>query len=304
MAQTKNRPDLHRAGYGIRLSGGIVLRENPLGNEWFYKEGALGGRFGSGKNPDTPNSDLSEILAQVGSGDTIYVRGAVYANLTAPAAVNDVSIVGASTGPRHGSPTNTSEMGAASWRTASGVTDEPLFIVHTQGWRFANLLFAAGSADAAIELQTDSGATPEKTVSGTTVYDCRFSAGKYAVHDNGGAGLVTLARNRFEGQTTASVFNTAGGTNPLMWSIEDNFFGHASATHIDAPLSHALIRGNVFATVASTAHYIDLTGGGNNTVVGNYLAGTYAHADYQDAAGDVWAGNYTEAGITTAAPAA
>lgn len=296
----RRRPDLFRAGYAIRDGAGGVIASNPLGNEWFYKQSELGGRSGNGKNPDEPNDDFEALLALVADGDTIYVRGKVTGNFTAPAGICDVSVVGASTAPRHGSASNTSEMGAASFFATSSSTE--LFIIHCQGWRFANLLFSCPTTNAAIEIQSDGAATPEKTGGNLQILDCRFSLGKYAIECNGGSGFVTVKGCSFEGQTTTSIVNTStANALPLGWVIEDNKFGHASATHIDAPFSKSVIKNNTFATVASTAKYIDLTSGANNVVTGNTLGGVYNTDDYVAGTSDLWLGNWVTV-ISTQAP--
>jgi hypothetical protein len=61
----------------------------------------------------------------------------------------------------------------------------------------------------------------------------------------------------------------------------------------------------VFALVASTAKYIDLTHnsgqGLSNMVTGNTLAGVYTTADYVGAATDLWLGNWVTV-VSTQAP--
>ena len=143
-------------------------------------------------------------------------------------------------------------------------------------------------------------------MSGLRIIGCRFAGGEYGIEDNGGAGFVTVMGNRFEACTIAAIGNVStSNALPLQWDVIGNIFANGSAHHIDAPASKWTIAHNWFHTVSGTDHYIDLTGGGNNAVgPGNFLMGAYAHADYQDATGDIWAGNYVEAGNTTANPAA
>lgn len=297
----RRRPDAYRAGLAIRTSGGPVLRENPMGNEWFYKASVLGGRFGDGRNPDAPNRDMADLFGRISSGDTIYVRGGVYANLTTPAGVTDVSIVGATSKPRHDHASDAQKMGSAAWRTASGVTDAPLLIVRSQGWRIANMLLAPPSAEAGVELFRD--ATYD--ASHFSLLGCRVAAGKYAITNRGGAGFVEIRDTRFEAQTTASIeCLTTAIAVPLQWQILNSFFGFLSASHILSSASHWWVKGNTFAKVASTAKYIDLTHntgqGLENVVTGNYLAGTYDTDDYVASGTDNWVGNDTTAVATTA----
>lgn len=284
-----------------RLSG---LGDVP-GKHW-YVDAQNGGAGNDGRSWSRAFLTMTAAFAVVGDNDVIHLRGPIFENLTAPSGVTGVTIVGDGSGLRHGSTTNVAEGFAPSWRTASGVTTEPLLILHSQGWTIADILMAPGTSDYAIELQSDAGASPEKTCSGTRILGCRFAGGAGGINDNGGAGFVTVKGCRFESHTTGGIVNTStANALPLQWDVTDNIFANGNAHHIDAPASKWTISRNVFHTVSGSDHYIDLTDGGNN-IVGphNVFAGTYAHADYQDATGDVWAGNYTDAGVTAANPAA
>lgn len=256
------------------------------------------------KTLDKAFDTLAEMHARsAGSANhaRLYIVGPFFENLVAPAGVTGVSVIGAANVPRWGSLTNASEGGGASWRTADGVTTEPCLTLHTQGWRIENILFAPGSADAGIEIQS-ANTDPEKTGGSCLIRNCRFAAGKWGINDNGGSGWVEIEGNRFEGQTTASIQCTStANALPLAYRIEGNKFGHASASHIIAPFSKSWIKDNVFGTVASTAVYVDLTDGANNMVVGNYLAGVYNTSDYVAGTGDLWLGNYVTV-ISTQAP--
>ena len=53
--------------------------------------------------------------------------------------------------------------------------------------------------------------------------------------------------------------------------------------------------------MASTALYVDLTGGANNVVTGNMLGGVYTTADYVAGTSDLWLGNWVTV-ISTQAP--
>lgn len=231
----------------------------------------------------------------------IYLRGPIFENLTAPDDIVGVQIIGIGN-PHHGSTSNESEGTAPAWRTAAGVSTEPLLVLTTQGWGFHNILFAPGSADSAIELQSDGGASPEKTVSGTVISGCRFAQGKWAINDNGGSGYVSVIGNHFDGQTTASIEGTStANALPLQWRVMGNYFGGASASHIIAAASKWEIKDNSFGTVASTAKYIDLNNGANNVVTKNTLGGVYNTDDYRAGTSDLWLGNWVTV-ISTQAP--
>lgn len=277
----------------------LLYGGNPFGKHW-YVDGTIS-VSGDGLSPAQAFDTMAEALTKVDNDDTIHLRGPIFENCTAPTDKTGVTILGDGAGLRHGSTSNESEGKAPAWRTASGVTDEPLITLSTQGWTIADILFAPGSASNGIHLETESAATPEKTLSGTRILNCRFAQGKYAIEDDGGAGYITIAGNHFDGQTTASIVHTNGESLPLGWRILDNYFGGLSATHIDAPLVKSEIKGNSFGTVASTALYIDLTGGSDNVVTGNTLGGVYTTADYVAGTSDLWLGNWVTV-ISTQAP--
>lgn len=251
----------------------------------------------------TELSNLHAKVATSGSYAKIFVVGGIYENLTAPTNITDVSIIGCGNKPRHDNTTNALKKGASAWRTASGVTDQPLCIFGGgQGWSIQNMLIAPPSAEAGFRLVNDS------THDGShfRMSNCRVAAGKYAIDTAGGAGFVGLYNNRFEAQTTASIVcSSTSNAIPLQWDIQDNYFGYLSASHILASASSWNIKNNVFATVASTAVYIDLTynsgQGLNNFVSGNVLGGTYTTADYVASSTDLWLGNWVTA-ISTQAP--
>jgi len=276
---------------------------NPFGQHWYVNAEVT--NSGDGTSPSQGFKTMAEAFAKVDNDDTIHLRGPIYENLTVPQKTG-VTILGDGAGLRHGSTTNTSEGYAPSWRTGSGVTDEPLLIMTTQGWTIANILFSPPSAETGIELHSDTTGTYEETMSGTRIIGCRFAQGKYAITDDGGSGFVSVIGNRFEGQTTCSIetLNTAHAV-PLQWEVRDNYFGYLSASHIRVSASSWNIKNNTFAKVASTAVYIDLTyisgQGLNNVVTQNTFAGVYTTADYIGAATDLWLGNWVTV-VSTQAP--
>lgn len=287
-----------------------MLAGNVPGRHW-YVDAARGGAGNyDGRSWAAAFPTMAAAFAVLGDNDVVHLRGPIFEHLTAPDGVTGVTIVGDGSGLRHGSTSNVAEGYAPSWRKSSD--SSPLLQIHSQGWRIAGILFQPGNSDAAIEILSDGAATPEHTVSGLGIYGCRFAGGAVAIEDNGGSGFVEVIGNHFYGQTTCSILNTStSNALPLAWRIEDNRFGGASAEHIDAPFSKAFIKGNVFGLVASTGHYVDLTGGENNMVVGNYLGGVYNTGDYVAGTSDLWLGNFVTAvstqapnGFTIAAPAA
>jgi len=249
---------------------------------------------------------MSKAFTSLDSGAVVHLRGPIYENLTAPTGKSGVTILGDGSGLRHGSTSNTSEGYAPAWRTTAGTTDEPLLALNAQGWTISGILFAGPSAETAIEIHSDGTTTPEETMSGLRIFDCKFAAGMYAITDDGGSGHVTIKGCKFSTQTTCSIecLNTSNAI-PLGWVIEDCIFGAGSATHIRSSASKWVVKNNVFATVASTGIYIDLqynsSQGSNNVLTDNTFAGTYTTADYLFDSTDVSLGNYV-AVVSTQAP--
>jgi len=292
----------------IALKSGVLADEvdgliggNPFATRW-YVDSVNGSDSYGGRSADNAFATMTKAFTKVASFDEIYVRNGIYENLSTPAGVNDVTIVGCGNKPRHDNLTDASKKGAAAWRTGTGVTDKPLLIVRTQGWRIVNMLLAGPSAEACIQLLRDT----TYDASHFSAIGCRFAGGKYGITNNGGAGFVGLYDNIFQTQTTASIecLSTAIAV-PLIWDIQGNEFLYGSASHILSSASNWTIKDNVFALVASTAKYIDLTHnsgqGLSNMVTGNTLAGVYTTADYVGSATDLWLGNWVTV-VSTQAP--
>lgn len=304
----RRRPDLFRSGYAVREGAGGVVHPNPFGNDWFFLQAELAEdanfpkvQAGYGESPDRPSTDFDDLLTRVASGDTIWTRGKVTGNFVAPEYLADITIIGASTKPKHGSTTNTTDMGGASFFPTT--SSDPIFTLHVQGWQFVNVLFAAGATDYAIEIQSDGGATPEHSGGNSRFWGCRFAGGAGGINCNGGSGFVEVAHCRFETLTTGAIVNTStANALPLQWDVHDNIFANGSAEHINAPASKWSVYRNIFHTVASTGKYIDFTDGSNNVVTGNTLGGTYDNSDYVAGTSDIWAGNYGAAGLLSDVP--
>jgi hypothetical protein len=279
-----------------------AIGTSPFSTHWYINGVTGDDTKNEGSSADRPFKTMARAFTAISSGDVIHLRGGVYENLTTPAGVTDVTIIGESTKPRHDHLTDAQKMGAAAWRTASGVTNQPLLIVRSQGWRIVNLLLAGPSAETCIQLLRD--ATYDS--SHFSAIGCRFAGGKYAITNNGGAGFVGLYGNTFQTQSTASIAClTTAIAVPLIWDIQDNFFCYGSASHILSSASNWLIKNNVFALVAASALYIDLVAnsaqGLSNVVTGNTLAGIYNESDYKASGTDLWVGNWVTA-ISTEAP--
>lgn len=296
------------SSYGVPLLGG----PSAYGRYWFV-DAKTGGDGNSGKTRDRPFATMSRAFEMIDSGDVIFVRGKVREQLTTPAGVFDVTIIGAANRPRHAddhseasSPGRGSS--AATWVSpASATASTPLLKVQQQGWRVVNMLFGAGPAStASILLFRDGGSgDDERDASHFQIQHCRFSAPVIGIQDSGGCAFVRVEDCHFHGATDTAINNVTGaGIGTLLgWEVLRNKF-HDNANGYDVANAGATIAGNTFGKF--TTKSIDLTGGSDNMVWGNALYGTYSIAGgYTAGTNDEWGGNFNSlsGGVTAADPA-
>ena len=290
---------------GVTAFGDPKSFWNPYGKV-LYVDGNRGNANNDGSGPDYPLLTMAAAFAKLASGDTIMFRGNITENLTAPAGIFDVTIIGASNRPRHADAhTGNNGYSGAVWKPSSSST--PNLIVQQQGWTLINILFDAPATAAAVQLLRDAGAgDAERDASHALIYGCRFASGQNGVEFKGGPNFVQIRECVFHDLTTAIV-NTVGagvGTN-YVTVIADNDF-HTNTNHIICPLNGSSIKDNIFGKFTTTA--INLSGfAGSSTVSRNSLSGTYSNAGGYTAsgAGDEWGGNYNSiaGGVTAADPA-
>jgi hypothetical protein len=268
-----------------------------------------------GTSPASPFATMAQAFAVVGSGDCIHFNGNVREQLVTPVGIFDVTVIGEGNRPRHADAhTGNNGYTAATWRApaAGAVVGQANVRVIQQGWRFVNILWAAGDSTAAmIEIVRNAGAgDAERDGSHCSIYGCRFSGAGVGVR-SGVAGLFTeiafnveIAGNKFNACTTG-----ISGINGNSWSIHDNEFQGCTSV-ITLACQNSFIYNNVLTgfTAAANSGGIDLNGGGGlNIVTKNYLSGTYSNAGgYRVSnANDEWAGNFNTlaGGITVADPA-
>lgn len=235
----------------------------------------------------------------------IFIVGNFTENLTAPAGIFDVSIIGAGNAPRNADAhTGNNGYFAASWKPSS--QSSPLLTFQQQGWRVQNILFDCPTSAAALAFPRNaSSGDAERDSSHTQIIGCRFGAGQNAIQVVGTENVfnVQLLGNIFNDSTGYSI--TSAGGYAYRWIIKDNTFVN-NAGHIDVGFTQAQISGNTFGLTSASNTYIDLTGGAANSVWGNQLAGTYSNAGgYTAGTGDYWGGNFNvlTGGVTAANPA-
>jgi hypothetical protein len=269
------------------------------GGTHYWVKGNTGDDGASGLTPNEALKTMAKAFTKITSGDVIHFTGNITENLTAPAGVFDITIIGEGTLPRHADAhTGNNGYSAATWKAS--VQTDPLLIIRQQGWRLFNILFDTPTSDAAIEFIRDAASgDDERDSSHSAIVGCRFASGSVGIKVTGTENIfdVLVQGNIFNDQTTA--IDSAGGY-AYRWNILDNIF-MANTNHIDVGFVNSVIKGNVFGQVTTLG--VDLTGGSNNVVTGNYFHGDY---NVLNVAGtdDMWAGNFVgeTGGVSDAAP--
>jgi hypothetical protein len=297
----------------LKGSGLIPAIRRPL-----YVDTFNGSDSDSGESWKSAFATMSKALTVAETGETIYFVGDVREELTGSNLKFDISIIGA--GRTHhadqpGSGSTLYHPGASVWRApASPTATTPLIKVRGRGWRFVNILFDVPIDAAAIYLERNaSSGTDEYDAGHAIIEDCRFTDGKVAIENAGGAGFVTVRGNRFQRLTEsggAGIKCTSTSVAvPLNWVIEDNHF-HNNASHILSSMSYSTIRRNVFGRFTATLS-VDIDDqpsanqGEYNVITQNYLSGTYGATAYPPGTNNEWAGNNNvlAGGLTAADPA-
>jgi hypothetical protein len=289
----------------------IGFPASPFGLVW-YVDGNRGRDTGNdGLSAATPFLTMAKAFASIASGDTIYFRGNIREQLSTPAGVFDVTIIGGGNRPRHADAhTGNGGYSAATWKQPESPTaSTPLLKVKQQGWRTINVLFSGAPAGTpAIQLFRDGGAGDlERDASHFHMLNCRVDGAPIGIQDSGGCAFVRIENTLFRGMTTTAINAVAGaGIGTLLcWQVLDNMF-QDNVNHMILGLNQGIVRGNLLGKF--TTKSIDLTGGtGYNVVTGNTLSGTYSEVGgyIRAAATDEWGGNLNSlaGGVTASDPA-
>lgn len=265
----------------------------------------IGNDGAPGDNPDEPLRTMARAFVLAEPGCVIHFTGNIREELSTPAGLFDVTIIGEGNRPRHADAhTGNNGYSAATWKPPAAPTAAtPLLVVRQQGWRFFNILFVPAVDAAALEFMRDAAAgDDERDSSHAEIAGCRFAGGQDGILISGPEIVHNLHIHN-------NIFNDATGTAIKAAAyyarraiIEDNIF-EKNVNHIVAALGESIIRRNHFNQ--HTTQSIDLNGGnGLNVITGNFLSGTYSVAGgYRKSnANDDWGGNWnTGVGILTAA---
>lgn len=278
-----------------------------VGETHYWVNGNFGSDGNDGLTPATPKLTMDAVFDVLNSGDIIHVTGNISEQLTTPAGIFDVTIIGEGNLPRNADSFDTNNgYTAATWKFPSSPTAAtPMLKIQQQGWRVVNMLFSGTLANTAdVQVFRDGGSgDDERDGSHAQFIGCRFDGGVHGIEWNGGPNFVQVLGCAFRGFTGTALRNVTGagiGTN-LNTVIQGNRFFN-NVNHIVLPLNQSTVTGNVMGVFTTTS--ISLTGGtGDNVVTQNYLSGTYSVAGgyVRAAASDQWAGNITpDSGVATA----
>lgn len=278
-----------------------------VGDTHWWVNGNTGSDGNIGKSPQTPLLTMAKVFTLINSGDIIHVNGNITEQLTSPAGIFDVTIIGEGNLPRNADlHTVNNGYSAVTWKFPSSPTaSTPLLKIQQQGWRIVNMLFYGSlTSTAQVLLFRDGGSgSSERDASHAQFIGCRFDGGVLGLQDSGGCAFVQINNCLFRGFTTTAInaVTGAGIGTLLCWNITGNrFFGNTS--NVILGLNQGNVTGNTFGPFTTTS--LSLSGGtGNNVVTQNYLSGTYSVAGgyTRAASSDQWAGNMTaDAGVATA----
>lgn len=280
------------------------------GRVWYVD--TQGTHRSTGKSWRNAFSTMAAALAVADTYDEVWFVGDVREEITGSNLKFGITIRGVG-GLHHADQpdsTNPYLVGSSVWRPpASPTAATPLLNIRGRGWRFSSILFDAPVDAACLLFERDAGSgTAELDASHYRVEDCDFRNGLYGIQDKGGCYNGLIQRNMFETLDATSSGCAIIATNVVnAWRrhrILRNYFQPDSTTegnerHIVGAFNGAEIRGNTFGTVKGTGKYIDLTGGADNVVCENILAGLYDTTDYVAGTRDIWYDNKTVVKATT-----
>jgi hypothetical protein len=280
----------------IQLTSSPNLFRDASRGTTYYVDTNTGSDANSGKSWASAFATMGEAFDHITAGDKIYFVGNVTENLITPLGTPNVTLVGATTRPRHADthPLN-GELSGATWKT-DAATNSPLLTVRAPGWRIQNILWAAHASNYAIKLvRTGIEDATEEDGSHAEILDNRFASGGGGISDTGGCINVKVEDNVFDALTVACILGVGNiGVGQSNWYIRNNHFaGFTNGVKIAA--FGCWVRDNIFEDggTPNTTFVLNMSngGGGRNFVVDNYFQGTTANFNTPDVVGnatDVW----------------
>lgn len=267
----------------------------PRSTKHYWVHGNVGNDGNSGLSPETPLRTMQAAFNQLGSGDVVHLNGKITENLTTPAGVFDVTIIGEGNRPRHADAHTTNNgYSTADWRASSNSV--PNLIIQQQGWRIVNILFVGATSSDCIKLSRDAGSGDAERDSGhAEIINCRFASGSNGINDTGGNVNVLVQNNRFEALTGFAILGVGNiGVGQSDWKIVDNTFdGFTNGIKIAA--FGCRIQNNTFTAggTPNTTVVCNVSNGGgqDNFIIDNWFQTATANFNTPDVVGnatDVW----------------
>lgn len=281
---------------GIGASALVSIAAGAVKNVWFV-DSATGSDGNDGRDPSLPLATIQAACDKVSSGDTILVSpGDGYTeNITTPA---------------YGGANNVTLMGLTPVGYRVGITptlnSEPCIDVRTNKWRISGFTFinptsVSASSCGAIRLNMDAASpTAGESFSPDTLIDnCLFVGEGIGIAFHGAPYWCTIQDCEFFICTVAITCSSSSEAIPFRCRVLRNLF-HNNDQDIDMAyfanrgFNSSLIQGNyMFANARGNTARIDLTGGRQNLVVGNYLDDAGDAAAYVGGTDDMW-NNWTD----------
>jgi len=291
-------PRTRRMGDIVIYQGAGLYRDPARGTTYFVDTNT-GSDSNTGKSWNRAFLTMNKAFTTITAGDRIYFVGNVNEKLTTPLGAPNVTLIGATTRPRHADthPLN-GELSGSTWKIGS-LSSGPLLKVRTPGWHIENILFVAHSSEYAIELnRTGVEDATEEDASHLEVVGCRFASGAGGIHDTGGCFNVLVQNNIFQALTTACILGVGNiGVGQSNWMILDNHFNEFT-NGVKIAGFQCIVKGNYFSDggTPNTTYVLNMSNGGgaNNFVVGNYFQTATVNFNSPDVVGnatDVWAVN-------------
>jgi len=221
------------------------------------------------------------------AGMVVGFQGVTKENWTTPV-VNDITIVGVADQPRQATDNGIANGGGATWLNPSTVASPLISLAQntsdapTQAWRFQNIFFNNAGDAACVKLDRKITGSDSSHAS---FYGCKFTGADSGIQTGEILFLTVVGCTFFDfiGTTDTGIeASIAGGiANPpyLSWVIQNNVFTN-NVNHIVGALNNATITGNSFSwkgRSVTTTLQLNLTGGINNIIMGNYFG--VAHAE-------------------------
>ena len=269
------------------------------GKTWFVDAFSGNASDTDGDTWDNAFATMAQAFAKIASGDRIFFKGKIREQLTTPAQVFDVQVIGIGNRPRHADAAPVGgNIGANTWTTPASPASPaaPLCKVLQQGWAFVNILFAGPTDHACVQLYRDAGAGDlERDASHASFIGCRFASGFDAISDTGGCFNVLVKDNVFEALTGFCIRGVGNiGVGQSEWLVtNNNFVGFTNGVKISG--YGCRFQYNFFTDGATPNTNVVLNtafvAGDNCLVVDNYFQTSNANFDTPDIDGnatDVW----------------